>query len=85
MPASREVTCTVGTVELAASRVGFSSGKEFAVGVRRWNPGKEGERLREWRRYLEKRDARHTSLGAFLSRMRTIPQAWDGRDGDIFI
>ena len=73
IPALREAACTVETVELAASRVGVLSGKRkaFAVGTRRGKPGGEGERLREWRRELERRDSRRTSLREFLSRRGT--------------
>ena len=73
MPALREVACTVETIELAASSVGVPSGKRqaFAVGIRRGKPGGEGERFSEWRRDLERRDSRKTSLGGFLSRRGT--------------
>ena len=73
MLALREAVCTVETVELAASSVGAPSGKRkaFAVVKRKGKQGGEGERLREWRRDLERRDPRRTSLGGFLSRRGT--------------
>ena len=83
MPALREAARTVETVELAASSVGVPSGKRkaFAVGIRRKKPGREGERLREWRRDLERRDSRLGSLGGFLSRRGTyfLKGGWERR------
>ena len=68
-----EAACTMEAVELAASSVGVPLGKRkaFAVGIRRGKPGGEGERFSEWRRDLERRDSRKTSLGGFLSRRGT--------------
>ena len=73
MPALSEAACTMEAVELAASSVGVPLGKRkaFAVGIRRGKPGGEGERLREWRRDLERSYSRRTSRGGFLSRMVT--------------
>ena len=72
-PALREAACRVETVEFAANIVGVPSGerKAFVVRIRSGRPERGGERLRGWRRDIERCDSGCASLGVFLGRRGT--------------